>query len=100
MEDTENLRFETLKTPLTTGIKERGNEPADNIAGAGSAPHATPDPDASKEDARAAIIRRVELEIEITDDRPTAAERKAVEDFFDWLLAEALRCAGEVDKAA
>ena len=41
-----------------------------------------------------------EIEVEITDDRPTAAERKAVEDFFDWLLAEALRSAREVDKAA
>jgi len=100
MEETENLRFETLKTPLTTGIKERGNEPADNIAGAGSAPHAAPDPDASKEDAPAEIIRGIEIEIEFTDDRPTAAERKAVEDFFDWLLAEALSSAVEVGKAA
>jgi hypothetical protein len=46
------------------------------------------------------VIIVQELEVEITDDAPTEAERKAVEDFFDWLLAEALRLAGEMGKAA
>lgn len=100
MEEKESLRFETLKTPLTTGIKERGNEPADNVEAAGAAPRAAPAHNASKKHLQAEIIRGVEIEVEITDDRPTAAERRAVEDFFDWLLAEALSSAGEVGKAA
>lgn len=99
MEEKENLRFETLKVPLTTGIKERRNEPADNVEGAGAAPRAAPAPDASRKE-QAEIIGEVEIEVEITDDRPTTAERKAVEDFFDWLLAEALNSAEEVSKAA
>lgn len=99
MEEKENFCFETLKTPLTTEIKERRNEPADNVEGAGGAPRAAPAPDASKKE-QTEIIGEVEIEVEITDDRPTAAERKAVEDFFDWLLAEALSSAREVGKAA
>lgn len=43
------------------------------------------------------VIRGREVEVEATYEKPTATERKAVEDFFDWLLAEALRSAGEVD---
>jgi hypothetical protein len=39
-------------------------------------------------DLRTVLIQ--EIEVEITNDAPTDAERKAVEDFFDWLFAEAL----------
>ena len=56
--------------------------------------------DALTNDVRVEVMLGREVEIEITYDRPTTAERKAVEDFFDWLLAEALRFAGEVDEAA
>lgn len=30
-----------------------------------------------------------EVSVELTADAPTAAERRAVEDFFDWLFAQA-----------
>jgi glycine cleavage system regulatory protein len=46
------------------------------------------------------VTKRREVEIEIRCDIPTGAEIKAVEDFFDWLLAEALRLTGEIGKAA
>lgn len=50
--------------------------------------------------ARIEVIRGRVVEVEATYEKPTAAERKAIEDFFDWLLAEALRSAAEVDEAA
>lgn len=55
--------------------------------------------DKEEENDLGAVISQ-ELEVEITDDAPTEAERKAIEDFFDWLFAEALRSTGEVDEAA
>lgn len=100
MEEKENFCFETLKTPLTTRIKEGRNGSDDNVARAESGAGLVADPDAPKKDTQPQIIRWREVEVEITNDRPTATERKAVEDFFDWLLAEALRLNGEMGKAA
>ena len=56
--------------------------------------------DALTNNVRVEVIREGAVEVEVNYERPTAAERKAVEGFFDWLLAEALRSAGEIDEAA
>ena len=97
MRDKKNLYPETPKRPVATEIKERSG-PIDNFAGArrGAVP------DAPEKELCSGIVRgcESEVEVEIRFDKPTEAERKAVEDFFDWLLAEALRLAGEIGKAA
>ncbi len=100
MEEKENFCIETFEPPLTTELKERGDETADNLDGIGSGAERGPNLGAPEKEVLAGIFQACEVEVEITDDKPTEAERKAVEDFFDWLLAEALRLAGEFGKAA
>ena len=70
-------------------------ERAVGVSARSSAPSEVP-----MNNARVEVNRGREVEVEATYEKPTAAERKAVEDFFDWLLAEALRSNGEVDEAA
>lgn len=79
------------ETPSPAGRIERIAEPSAGV----SVPSG-----ALTNDVRVEVIRECAVEVEVTYERPTAAERKAVEDFFDWLLAEALRSAGEIDEAA
>lgn len=94
LRDKKNLHPETPKRPAATKVKER-SRPIDNFAGGGrgivsNAPE--------KESCAGIIWCEAGVEVEIRFDKPTESERKSVEDFFDWLLAEALRLAGETNK--
>lgn len=52
--------------------------------------------DERENDLRDVIIQG--LEVEITNDAPTKAEIKAIEDFFDWLFAEVHKSIKEVNE--
>ena len=100
MSGKQNFCFETHKTPLAPDRKAPANGPADKVANIEPGAKRGVDPDADRKDARTEIVQGYEVEVEIRYDKPTEAEIKAVESFFDWLLAEALRLAGEMNKAA
>lgn len=100
MPEKQNYCFETLKTPLTAGRKGLANGPADKTADIEQGAGLGADPDADKKGVRTESIQGYEVEVEISYDKPTEAEKKTVENFFDWLLAEALRLTGEMGKAA
>jgi hypothetical protein len=100
MQDKQDPCFKTLKTPLTTGRKELANGPVDKIAGIEPGAEVCADHEVDKKDALTESIQGYEVEVEIRYDKPTEAERKAVENFFDWLLAEALSLTVEIDEAA
>ncbi|MCA1612852.1 MAG: hypothetical protein LC800_01610 [Acidobacteria bacterium] len=100
MNEKRNVYFGPLKTPLDTGIKGLANKPADKLADRALGSERDVESDAPEKELRGGVVWGPEVEVEIRCDKPTQAEIKAVEDFFDWLLAEALRLAGGMGKAA
>jgi hypothetical protein len=100
MKEKQNFCFETLKSPLAATKTGLANAPADKAVVIEPSAERGADLDADRKDARTESIRGTEVEVEIRYDKPTEAERKAVENFFDWLLAQALSLTGEIDKAA
>lgn len=100
MQDKQEPCFKTLKTPLTTGRNELANDPAEEVVDTGPGAGRRPEPNANRNGVQTESIQGHAVEVEIRYDKPTEAERKAVENFFDWLLAEALSLTGEIDKAA
>ena len=95
----DDICLETFEKP-PTAIKELGSGPNANIPGVGSSIGKGADSDALENEVVVGVTGWREVEVEIRCDVPTGAEIKAVEDFFDWLLAEILRLNGEVCKAA
>jgi hypothetical protein len=100
MNEKGNVYFDPLKTPLETRIKGLANKPADKVADKAPGSERDADSDAPEKELRAGVVLGRGVEVEIRYDKPTEAEKKAVEDFFDWLLAEALRLNEEMGKAA
>ena len=61
----------------------------DNDANNGAGTQRGDGPDSYRNVIQIEMIRGQMIEVEITCAAPTETERKAVEDFFDWLYAEA-----------
>ncbi len=92
--------FDPHKTPLKTETKPLADKPAEKVADTASGSKRCIDSDVSGKGSCAGGVRAREIEVEMRFDKPTEAEIKAVENFFDWLLAEALGLTGEIDQAA
>lgn len=100
MQEKKTFCFEPLQTSLNIGIKRLVDKRPDKVADTALDSKRDADSGAPEKGSCAAITWAREFEVELRCDQPTEAEIKAVEDFFDWLLAEALKLTGEMGKAA